>query len=519
MSRFMVLVLAATVLARSANAADQKFDAEGAAKAVAPYVDEQTVAVLHVDLTTLDVDAVYNKAAAFAKIDSSAMKGSRKEAAATVKALTDAGARDFYFVVSLADVPEQQAFEVFPLAPGKEGEKNPKIEELKAALLRDHPFDLSHIELIGNALVGGDEVTLKRLHDLKPDPRPELAKGFAAAKGNLAQLVVMLPKGAAKVLESAMPTLPAEVGGGSSKVVTQGFRWAALGVDAPDLNASLTVQASAAEAAKALLDLHDKVFAAIGKIQAALEWLPQFNKLKPLLRPKVDGDQLTLKIETQTLLNALHAEEAVAKVVESAGRNKSTNNMKQLGLAAFNYMDKYGAFPPAYSTDKGGKRLLSWRVYLLPYLDQDKLYKEFHLDEPWDSEHNKKLIARMPAVFRSSANPKLTADGLTTYLAPLGDATMWPGAKGVRIVEVTDGTSQTIFLVDADDDHAVVWTRPEDMNYDAKAPMNGLGGRYQGGFLASFADGSVHFISKSITKATLQALFTRNGGEVIGSDF
>ena len=80
-------------------------------------------------------------------------------------------------------------------------------------------------------------------------------------------------------------------------------------------------------------------------------------------------------------------------------------------------MDEYGTFPPAYSTDKNGKRLLSWRVHLLPYLEQEKLYKEFHLDEPWDSDHNKKLIARMPAVFRSSADPKLTADFKTTYLA------------------------------------------------------------------------------------------------------
>jgi len=156
----------------------------------------------------------------------------------------------------------------------------------------------------------------------------------------------------------------------------------------------------------------------------------------------------------------------------------------------------------------------SWEAALPPPVEMSP-----DLDEPWDGDHNKKLIARMPAVFRSSADPKLTADGKTTYLAPIGDATMWPGAKGVRISEVTDGTSNTIFLVDANDDHAVVWTKPEDLDYDAKAPMTGLGGRYHGGFLVSMADGSVRLVNTGISKTTLQAAFTRNGGEVLGSDW
>ena len=150
----------------------------------------------------------------------------------------------------------------------------------------------------------------------------------------------------------------------------------------------------------------------------------------------------------------------------------------------------------------------------MPYLGEDKLYKEFHLDEPWDGEHNKKLIARMPAVFRSPTNPKLAADGKTTYLAPVGDATMFPAGRGVRIAEVTDGTSNTILFVDADDDSAVVWTKPEDLTYDPKAPAKSLGFRYPGA-LVVFVDGSTHLIPKTVEKATLQGLFTRNGGEVV----
>src|SRR5205807_1702884 len=155
-----------------------------------------------------------------------------------------------------------------------------------------------------------------------------------------------------------------------------------------------------------------------------------------------------------------------------------------------------------------GKALLSWRVHLLPFLGEDKLHKEFHLDEPWDSAHNKKLVERMPAVYRSSL--KLPA-GKTTFLAARGIGTMWPEtAKSLTFSEVTDGTSNTIFLLDADDDRAVFWTQPEDLKYDMKKPHAGLGGRYGGGFLALFVDGSVYFIRKDVPDMTLKALVTPN---------
>ena len=99
--------------------------------------------------------------------------------------------------------------------------------------------------------MGGGDATLQRLHDLKPAAFPELAKAFAAADGGLAQLAVFPPKDAAKVLDSITPTLPAEVGGGSSKMLSHGFRWAAVGFDGPKLKLKLTIQAADADSARA----------------------------------------------------------------------------------------------------------------------------------------------------------------------------------------------------------------------------------------------------------------------------
>ncbi|HMF11240.1 MAG TPA: DUF1559 domain-containing protein, partial [Gemmataceae bacterium] len=188
--------------------------------------------------------------------------------------------------------------------------------------------------------------------------------------------------------------------------------------------------------------------------------------------------------------------------------------LKQVGLAMHNYHDAMGTFPAVASFAKNNKPLLSWRVHLLPYLEQDALYREFHLDEPWDSEHNKKLIARMPAVYVCPGGRK--PEGKTNFLAPVHKGTAFTGeAKGLRIAQFTDGLSNTILLVEANDEHAVTWTKPDDLPYDPNLPAKGLGGHFEGGFLAAFADGSVHHLRDTIAKNKLQALFTRDGGEVV----
>jgi prepilin-type processing-associated H-X9-DG protein len=205
----------------------------------------------------------------------------------------------------------------------------------------------------------------------------------------------------------------------------------------------------------------------------------------------------------------------VQRVHDAASRAISTNNLKQLALAMHNYHDATGAFPPGAIYSKDGKPQLSWRVLLLPYLDEEGLYKEFKLDEPWDSEHNKKLLEKMPRVF--AANGKPDKKGLTHYQAFTGKGMLFDGVRGSRIANVTDGTSNTLMFVEAA--QAVPWTKPDDLPYDPDKPLPKLGGLFKGGFNAAFCDGSVRFISETIAEKTLRALITPNGGEVIRDDF
>ena len=208
---------------------------------------------------------------------------------------------------------------------------------------------------------------------------------------------------------------------------------------------------------------------------------------------------------------------AVKAKRDDAERGASTNNMKQIGLAMHNYAQANGAFPPAYKAGKDGKPLLSWRVLILPYLEQNELFKQFHLDEPWDSPHNKQLIARMPSVYESP-NSTPSSQWKTNYLTVRGKDTVFPGKKGISFAEIRDGTSSTIMTVEVSDAKAVLWTKPDDFDYDKQNPMKGLVGVWPDGFLAGFADGSVRFIWSPIDPTILKAFFTRNGGETIGPD-
>ncbi len=207
---------------------------------------------------------------------------------------------------------------------------------------------------------------------------------------------------------------------------------------------------------------------------------------------------------------------AVQKVRNAAARLNSSNNLKQVALAMHNFESTHQTFPPAAIVDKKGKKLLSWRVQILPYIDQDNLYKQFKLDEPWDSDHNKKLIGKMPKVYadlRVEA-PKL---GQTYYKVFVGNGAGFDWVEGMRIANFTDGTSNTILV--AAGGAPVVWTQPDDFEFDPEKKL--LPADVVGPFdelLVAFCDGSVRVLRKTIGEATLKALITRAGGEVISID-
>jgi len=214
------------------------------------------------------------------------------------------------------------------------------------------------------------------------------------------------------------------------------------------------------------------------------------------------------QIESLTMFAAIAP--AVSTARDAARRAQSANNMKMLALAMHNYHDLYKHFPPAVLSGPDGKTPYSWRVALLPFLDQDELYKQYKLDEPWDSENNKKVLAKMPAVFRCPSDDPKSLNA--AYFAVVGPQTLFHDNTGTAIRKITDGTSNTIMFVDAKRD--IPWTKPEDIDVPADKPLPKFGGWFSGVTLMTFADGSARPVGPLLDQ-TLRAIFTKDGGEAI----
>lgn len=206
--------------------------------------------------------------------------------------------------------------------------------------------------------------------------------------------------------------------------------------------------------------------------------------------------------------------EAIRTARKAAGATSRKNNMKQIGLAFHNYHDVFNHFPAANGNGEGaqGRQTgLSWRVYLLPFIDQADLYQQFKLDEAWDSPHNKALIKKMPDVFKVEGVDK---SGDTSVHVFTGDNTAIGTDEGVGIRDITDGTSNTFLAVVAGPETAEAWTKPGGLEFNSDSPKKPLGTLGEQ-FLVLMSDGYVRFLNSDIDDETLRNLIQRNDGNVV----
>ena len=239
-------------------------------------------------------------------------------------------------------------------------------------------------------------------------------------------------------------------------------------------------------------------------LQTALQNAPvrqEGENLTATLRMRLDVAKLS-----RDLLEAAQREDVAAQ------KPSNLKNLRMIGRAMLNYLDTYGRFPPSAIQSKDGKPLLSWRVAILPFVEQDQLYRQFKLTEPWDSPHNKQLLARMPKIYASMERDS-KEPGTTFYQVFTGEGTVFSGPKSLGLTRITDGPANTLLVVEAAE--AVPWTKPQDLPYAPDKPLPQLGGPSSDGFHALFCDGTVRLLRKGIDEKVLRALITANGGEAV----
>ncbi len=218
----------------------------------------------------------------------------------------------------------------------------------------------------------------------------------------------------------------------------------------------------------------------------------------------------------------------VARVREPAARMASSNNLKQMALGMHNYQDNNRHLPGAnavYLDPKdGSKRFpVSWRVLILPYVEQEALSKEYRFDEPWDGPNNIRLLERTPKIYsHPKVDPMVATKGHTHYRVFASrpgakpSALFTDGLPGPKLNEIPDGTSNTILIVEAAE--AVPWTMPEVLLFDRNQPVPKLGGLFKEYFQVALANGSVRSFRNDFPEDKLRAWITKDGGEAVDED-
>lgn len=237
------------------------------------------------------------------------------------------------------------------------------------------------------------------------------------------------------------------------------------------------------------------------------------------------------------LLGAVQAARAAAR------RMQSTNNLKQIALAFHNYSDVYRSFPPAVIYGPDGKPWHSWRVLLLPYLEQRALYEQYDFSQPWDAPANRKISETILPVYQ---DPSAEGEGaFTSYAAIVGENAIFApnlvkmqspddfpkcltSSKKMHFRDVTDGTSNTILFATLPPERSIPWAKPEDILLDdafaGVGKPKGIGAIHPGPTpeqtigLVGFTDGSVRTVLGDLDRETILPFLTRNGGEVVDSD-
>jgi hypothetical protein len=202
-----------------------------------------------------------------------------------------------------------------------------------------------------------------------------------------------------------------------------------------------------------------------------------------------------------------------------ARRAQCANNLKQIALALVNYHDAFGSLPPAYIADAHGRPMHSWRVLILPFLEQRSLYDQYDFREPWNGPNNSKLLGRMPSAFDCPSR-KSHPTGVTSYVAITGPGTMFPGARSSKFTDVRDGLDETAMVVESLS-VGMPWTAPIDLGERSMClrindpAYVGISSAHPRGANVGFGDASIRFAHEGMSPDSLRALLTIDGGEKI----
>ncbi|MDG2221086.1 MAG: DUF1559 domain-containing protein [Rubripirellula sp.] len=461
---------------------------------VTPFMESSSVMLAEVDLNKIDLAAMLiwmQGALGFNPLPPAASDA----ASGLLDSLKSAGANRLYLCGSTRSFFDGGPVLVIPC------ENTAVVNGLAALAVQNAPpdFPLKSSVVDGFVLVG-PMVAVDRLLRRKGQNRVELIAPLLADEHLDHTLVIALPEEGRQDLGSLWPDqFPPELPlSFSPRQMVQDLKRFTVSLRLPP-----------APRMHAALECSDP--AAAKRVSLVLRQLVAFSTpLQTEMKISVDRATIRCQVDPLTLVKVVN--QVTKGMRENAGQLSKMHQLKMLGLAIHNYHNDEKSLPQQCLKDQQGNALLSWRVSLLPYLEQSSLSRKFKMDQAFDSDANQALSEMVIPVFSSKiAEPQQTA-----FRAPVFPGSVWHGdGTPKEFRDVTDGMSDTIALIEAPATDLVAWANPEPWVIDQRDPLSDVFGD-RNLITVLLLDGSVHaFTRDELADGKLEAMLTIAGGEVI----
>ena len=493
---------------------------EELAKRLENVFDETTIAYAHLDLKKIDFKKVYGKLQEMGEIPN-LFSFPPAEAVDQVEGLRQmmvkSGASRIVCTASLYDLESAPVVAIVV-------EENGKLDAIQEMLngFGSAGFVVQSFAKERLVVLARDNV-MQRLKNKELSPRSDVAKVLNQTMTGVLSVHLIPSSDQLRVIRELLPRLGEPLEFVTGKMIADGIQSASVTLHSVEpLKMNAEVQSASEESAMVIKKALTKIQQKIRPSDPERLVLKGFmTKIK--LKPERDGLILDIGKEEEDLWKALQTFFESAR--KQAVRGQLVNDLKQIMLAFHNFHDANRYFPDLGRPQDKGKPGLSWRVHILPYLDQAELYEQFKLDEPWDSPHNVKLVSKIPAIYKP--RDQSIALGKTLLVIPRGKGFFAnpyfdandkekQRAYGRRMREFLDGTSNTISILPVVKAHAVTWTKPDDFLPDSETVLSFLKDDTTKRFTFATTDGAVHRISfDSLTAKEIMAMMTIAGGEII----
>ncbi len=488
----MALTVACLFAVRAANAQHE---------AINKYLDSKTAAVAWIDISNIDWDQAYRSVLSASgtssgAIDKTMSSQSYRTRRALLQTLARLGVERVYWLQESAMLVDRMPVMVIPNA------KTGDVKEIAAGLMLG--MNDTTMQTDGTTVLCGPKASIDEVLDCQGTVSTELTAQLNSMQSKNGIVLRTLPQMMTLIAQSEMvrklvvddPNMAARMTEVYVKTKTLG-----LEAEVPPTSARLTVRCENNATTQSFVKLWSEIVDRLA---------PELNQnLTFAAQDNIASMKSTSLDQTRDIVAGL------SKLFYPSQDQQAANNFKKIGLALHNYESAYRRLPPQSLVDANGRRLLSWRVLILPFLGETQLYSEFHLDEAWDSPHNIKIAEKMPTVF----GPSIVEQGpqKTRAVAPMAPGSVFgkPG-EPAQFRNFTDGTSNTVWFVQADTSHAVVWTKPEDVLVEEAAPFANILDKTNpsSSIVCAIADGSIHTFTVAEIKDIFYKMITMSGGEV-----